>query len=67
MKVSDSDSETEPTGYGLLDYRLEPAGQFKIDSFLLLNFNVLKVNLLKCFKSTVNDKLKEGKNEVKSM
>ena len=32
MKVSDSDSETEPTGYGLLDYRLEPAGQFKIDS-----------------------------------
>ena len=32
MKVSDLDSETETTGYGLLDYRLEPAGQFKIDS-----------------------------------
>jgi len=32
MKVSDLDSETEPTGYGSLNYRLEPAGQFKIDS-----------------------------------
>ena len=32
VKVTDLDSETEPTGFGLLNYRLEPAGQFKIDS-----------------------------------